>query len=82
MYKNSFKKLTISFQKIVNNPLQLPAETITPAFNIEQIIYFWQRYLELMLDTTKNCPPIDPDVYTALSKSISKIVGCFLKAVC
>ncbi|CAG9323008.1 unnamed protein product [Blepharisma stoltei] len=78
LYGEEPPTLQLHFLKM-SKPHDEPAETLLLHFSLEQSLYFWYRFLNLMLLNTRDKIPSDPDVHKELVRSVATITDSFLE---
>ena len=77
VYGEPKKNLEIMFT--ASGKLPEDPETLALTLTDEQSVYFWRRFLDLILVETKNNIKLIPDLHTILSRSIVSIIDQFLE---
>ncbi|CAG9335332.1 unnamed protein product [Blepharisma stoltei] len=78
LYGEEPPTLQLHFLRI-SKPHDEPPETLLLHFSLEQSLYFWYRFLNLMLLNTRDKIPTDPDVHKELVRSVATITDSFLE---
>ena len=77
IYSTNSKIFEIQF--LGNSRISESAENLVLDLFDEQVVYFWYRFLEIILSGTKSNLKMIPDLHTALCKSMASIVDIILE---
>ena len=76
IYGETFKNIEIHF--IENCKISEGSEKLKLVISDEQLIYFWYRFLDIILNETKFNAKLIPDLHTALARSIASVIDLIL----
>lgn len=75
-----YERKSIAVEIFYSSNSKVTEKTGVVVFNLsdEQIIYFWYRFLTIIINGTQNNIKLIPDIHASLVKSIASIIDIFL----